>query len=101
MREIAQAVATVTDETKNAVYKSLVTSVKSSMTDQGPTMPQFSEKVAIIREELLRNVVEDWDNMPAAVKETMKSFGTFFCKMHPFINFAEEVNKALKLYEDI
>ena len=78
-----------------------MTSVTATMTDQGPTMPQFSEKLAPIRETLLPSVVENWTDLPPDLQSTCKEFGTFFCKMHPIINFAEEVNKTLKSYEDI
>ena len=71
------------------------------MTDQGPTMPQFSEQVAQIRETLLPSVIESWADLPPDVQSTCKEFGTFYCKMHPIIDFAEEVNNTLKSYKDI
>ena len=101
MMEIAEAIETVEGEEKDKFYKELMSSVTATMTDQGPTMPQFSEKLAPIRETLLPSVVENWKDLPPDLESTCKEFCTFFCKMHPIINFAEEVNKTLKLYEDI
>ena len=83
------------------LYRELMTSVKATMTDQGPTMPQFSERIAAIREDLLPSVVGQWDTLPPEVQATMKEFGTFYCKMHPLINCVDEVNKTHKSYEDI
>ena len=50
MQEIAAALETIsqTGENKDKLYNELITSVKSTMTDQGPTMPQFSEQLAAI-----------------------------------------------------
>ena len=102
MQEIAAALETISHgENKDKLYNKLITSVKSTMTDQGPTMPQFSEQLAAIREEILPTVVSHWEDIPSEAQATMKDFSTFYCKMHPLINCAEEVNKVLKSYEDI
>lgn len=71
------------------------------MSDQGPGMPQFSEKVECLCKELLPSVVENWQSMPQDVKESVTAFGRFYCKMHPIINFTEEINKILKSFEEI
>ena len=38
-----------TGEAPDDVHKELVTTVKSTMTDQGPTMPQFNERLQSVR----------------------------------------------------
>ena len=82
------------------VFKELITTVKSTMTDQGPTMPQFNERLHSVRTNLLPEVVENWETLPQFVKESMAEFGAFYCKMHPLVNFAVEINKVLKTFED-
>ena len=71
------------------------------MTDQGPTMPQFSERIHTLQEEILPNVVSNWEQLTEDDRATCQQFASFFCKMHPIINFAEEVDKLLKAYKDI
>lgn len=83
------------------VYNKLIATVSTTMTDQGATMPQFHDKLKLMREEILPVAVENWEDLPQNVKETTIEFGRFFCKMHPIINFADEVNKTLKTYEDL
>ena len=64
-------------------------------------MPQFHDKLKVMREDILPVAVENWEDLPQDFKETMLDIGRFFCKMHPIINFADEVNKTLKTYEDL
>lgn len=98
---IAAALGEVHQHDQEKIYKDLVTTVKSTMTDQGATMPQFNERLSALRQDLLPEVVEHWDQLPEDVRSCMSDFGKFFCKMHPLINFAEEVDKVLKSFEDI
>ena len=69
--------------------------------DQGPTMSQFNAKLQSVRANLLPEVVGNWESLPNDVKEYMAEFGAFFGKMHPLVNFAEEVNNVLKTFEDL
>ena len=101
IRELANSVSSVDDDNSEDVYKELLCTVKSAMTDQGPTMPQFGDKLQSIRQNLLPNVIQNWEAIPDDIKEGMCEFGQFYCKMHPLINFAEECNKILKSFEDI
>ena len=101
VEELADTIHMTTGEDKKSIFNDIMATVKSTMTDQGPTMPQFSEKLQTIREKLLPAVIKDWANCPADVQRCIAEFGTFFCKMHPLINFAEEINKVMKSFEDI
>ena len=98
---IAAALGEVHQDEQEKVYKELVMTVKSTMTDQGATMPQFNDRLKALRQDLLPEVVQHWDELPEDVRSCMSDFGKFFCKMHPLINFAEEVDKVLKSFEDI
>lgn len=101
MKELAEALSSAGEGDTDEIYNELITNIKSTMTDQGPTMPQFSSRVSTVRSELLPEVVKNWETLPEDVRKSLSEFGTFFCRMHPLINFAEEVNKVLKSYEDI
>lgn len=69
------------------------------MGDQGPTNLQFHKYVQSFREELLPSVVSNWDSLLIAVQKEIGDMGNYFYKMHPFINFATEADKVLKINE--
>lgn len=101
VQELAESLSVADPDKAANLSKDIMTTIKSTMTDQGPTMPQFSEKLKVLKEELLPEVVSNWDILQEEDKATCRQFATFYCKMHPLINFAEEVDKVLKSYEDI
>lgn len=101
IQELANALGAVDKGDPDRLYKELITSISATMTDQGPTMPQFSDRVESLRRTLLPEVVEHWETLPEEVQKSTSDFGTFYCKMHPLINFAEEINRTLKAFEDI
>ncbi|XP_063962848.1 uncharacterized protein LOC135155998 [Lytechinus pictus] len=100
VQELADSISTEATESTN-ITKKIMTTIKSTMTDQGPTMPQFSDKLRVLKEELLPEVVRNWDLLEQEEKATYQQFATLYCKMHPLIDFDEEVDKILKAYEDI
>ena len=99
--ELADALHVAKGDSAKQHYATLIASIKSTMTDQGPGMPQFSEKLQSIRSHLLPVAYQKWDELPSEVKDTTKEFCTFYCKMHPLINFATECDKVLKGFEDV
>ena len=101
IQELANALGAVDKGDPDRLYKELITSISATMTDQGPTMPQFSDRVESLRRTLLPEVIEHWETLPEEVKTSAAEFGTFYCRMHPLINFAEEINRTLKAFEDI
>lgn len=101
IQSLAAALGRVDQEEPEKLYRELVTTVKSTMTDQGATMPQFNDRLSSLRQDLLPEVVQHWEHLPDDIKACMTDFGKFFCKMHPLVNFAEEVDKVLKSFEDI
>ena len=79
IHEIADAVTcTSKDERTDAKIAKLVTSLKNTMGDQGPTNPQFNSKLTLYREELLPQVVGNWDQLSDTSREAMSDMGTFF-----------------------
>ena len=101
IKELADGLQFVIGEDADKANAELYASIKSTMTDQGPTMPQFSEKLMSIRETLLPVAYDKWDQLPEDIQKATRDFATFFCKMHPLINFATECDKVLKAFEDV
>ena len=100
IQEIASALSDSQQETEIAVkVAKLVTSVKNTMSDQGPTNAPFNEQLETIRTELLPQVVDNWSNLDEDTRDKLKEMGNFYCKMHLLVNMAEEANKALKIFE--
>lgn len=54
----ARTLGQLYDRNPDDVFKELITTVKSTMTDKGATMPQFNERLRAIREDLLPDVVQ-------------------------------------------
>ena len=77
----------------------LVTSLKNTMGDQGPTNPQFNSQVKHLREQLLPKVIDVWDSLDLETQTSISEMGNYFCKMHLLVNFATESDKVLKLNE--
>ena len=96
VKEIAEAVTT--EDRDNTIAK-LVTSLKNTMGDQGPTNPLFNAKLQELREELLPDVIENWESLSASSQKAIADMGNFFCKMHLLVNFASEADKVLKINE--
>lgn len=81
---------------ENKVAES-VTSIKSTMSDQGPTNAAFNEQLTDLRKEFLPKVVEKWQDLTENFKKSLA--GNFYCKLHLLLNLGKEANKTLKLFE--
>ena len=100
VEEIAQALSS--DDEKASVENKvaeLVTSIKSTMSDQGPTNATFNEQMTELRKDFLPKVVEKWQDLTENSKKSLEEMGNFYCKLHLLVNLGEEANKALKLFE--
>ena len=77
LEEIASAVKS--QDSNHSVTK-LVTSLKNTMGDLGPTNPQFNAKLQDVRETLLPDVIENWDDLPEDSQRSIEEMGNFFCQ---------------------
>ena len=92
MKELAEAISGLDGVAdKGKCYEELLATVQSLITDQGPAIPQFANKLRVLRENLLPKIVDKWDNLPVEVQKRMSKFGEFYCKMQWLINFTEEL----------
>ena len=99
VKEIAQALSSGENLTVEDKVAELVTSIKNTMSDQGPTNATFNEQLTELRKELLPKVVEKWEDLSEDSKKSLEQMGNFYCKLHLLVNLGEEANKALKLFE--
>ena len=100
VKEIAQALSWGDEKAsvENKVAE-LVTSIKSTMSDQGPTNATFNEQLTELQKDFLPKVVEKWQDLAENSKKSLEEMGNFYCKLHLLVNLGEEANKALKLFE--
>ena len=101
VKEIVQALSTDENVPVEDKVAGLVTSIKSTMSDQGPTNATFNEQLTELRKELLPKVVEKWKDLSEDSKKSVEEMGNFYCKLHLLVNLGEEANKALKLFEHV
>ena len=77
----------------------LVTSIKSTISHQGPTNVTFNEQLTELRKDLLPKLFEKWEELSDDSKKSLEEMGNYYCKLHLLVNLGEEANKALKLFE--
>ena len=99
VKEIAQALSSGENLTVEDKVAELVTSIKNTMSDQGPTNATFNEQLTELRKELLPKVVEKWEDLSEDSKKSLEQMGNFYRKLHLLVNLGKEANKALKLFE--
>ncbi|XP_048751175.2 uncharacterized protein LOC125662866 [Ostrea edulis] len=81
-------------------FSKLVSSIISTMSDQGATNPVFNRQLEELRENLLPDVIENWDEISEVNRLEIGKVSSFFCKMHVFVNMASEVDKCLNVFEN-
>ncbi|XP_077869048.1 uncharacterized protein LOC144360010 [Saccoglossus kowalevskii] len=86
---------------KETITAQLITSLTSTMSDQGPTSATFNQQIDALKEKLLPKVTKNWDIISSANKEKLTKMFNFYCKAHILPNFASESDKVLKLLENI
>ena len=100
--EISECFTDVVDEeTKNKKISKLLASIESTMSDQGPINPCFNSELKQMRETVLPTAIENWDSLTAENQQSFSDMANFFGKMHLLPNFAIEVDKTLKIFEDL
>ena len=82
VEEIVQALSSGDEKAsvENKVAE-LVTSIKSTMSDQGPTNATFNEQLTELRKDFLPKVVEKWQDLTENSKKSLEEMGNFYCKL--------------------
>ncbi|KAJ8342686.1 hypothetical protein SKAU_G00326140 [Synaphobranchus kaupii] len=101
MFRIKELAAAIKEGTTRENIAKLITSVKTTMSDQGPINPRFNRGLRMLREDLLPVAIENWDNLSEENKAQFGSMSHFYCKMHLIVNLEEEAKKSLKSFEDV
>ena len=91
VEDVCDVISDIGDN-KEKKFAELVTSIKNTMSDQGPVNPLFNSKLSILRSELMPKVVENWDDLDNSKKVELNRMGNFFCKLHLLSNFAEKTD---------
>ena len=100
--EMSETFNDATDtESKNIKMSKLLASIKSTMSDQGPVNPCFNAELKQMRETVLPSAIENWDLLSKENQKRFSEMANFFCKMHMLPNFALEVDKTLRAFEDL
>ncbi|KAK3084521.1 hypothetical protein FSP39_014699 [Pinctada imbricata] len=70
------------------------------MSDQGSTNPVFNKQLSELKQTLMPEVIESWDELSDETRVQVSTISSYFCKMHIFVNMASEVDKCLSLFEN-
>ena len=75
IREFAESVAVCNSKEVEQSAAELLCSLKSTLSDQGPTNPGFNEELLAKRGELLPALIKDWDSLSSQAQTQIKSIG--------------------------
>ena len=82
-----------------AVSSKIVSKIKNTMSDRHAAEKLFNEVLHDFREEILPNVVENWEDLTKTEKQQMTRMNNFFCGLHYLVGLAECTDKALSMWE--
>ena len=99
IKDLAQSLDPSKSSGHDTDIAKLIVSIIATMSDQGSVNPVFNEKFKKIREDLLPIVFQHWDTLSPETKQEMGTLFSFFCKMHIFVNMANETDKCLLQFE--
>ena len=73
----------------------------STISDQCAVMPCFNEQLKQLREKLLPVCIENWSSLSKSSQDELKEMCNYSCMLHLLANFATELEKILKMFEDV
>ena len=82
-----------------AVSSKIVSKIMNTTSDRHAAEKLFNEVLHDFREEILPNVVENWEDLTKTEKQQMTRMNNFFCGLHYLVGLAEYTDKALSMWE--
>ena len=73
----------------------LLTNIKNTMSDRASTETKFNELLANYRNELLPQVIENFEQMEENEKAAVSKMNNFFCGLHTLVHMADVSSKSL------
>ncbi|XP_019616210.1 PREDICTED: uncharacterized protein LOC109463788 [Branchiostoma belcheri] len=99
LRKLAMLSKSADDCTQHS--KKLLSKIKNTMGDGAASQKRFNELLEAYREEILPDVVENWEELDAEVKESMCTMNHMYCQLHALVGFATYADEALQSLENI
>lgn len=65
------------------------------MSDRAATEMKFNELLQSYREEILPDIVQDWENLYDEDRRVLSRLNNFFCGLHSLVHIAQTADKAL------
>ena len=96
----SELASTSCPEAKDRAYAELITTIQTTMSDQGATNPKFFSLINSLRNELLPLATENWDQLPSEVQAKLARMSNFFCKLHLLGNFESNTLKTALEFEN-
>lgn len=65
------------------------------MSDRAATEMKFNELLQSYREEIVPDIVQDWENLHDEDRRVLSRLNNFFCGLHSLVHIAQTADKAL------
>ena len=84
---ISELAESISQNEKQENITKLVTSITSTMSDQGSTNPVFNRQLTEQKQTLMPEVIDNWENLRSETRKEVSTISSYFCKMHIFVKY--------------
>ena len=77
----------------------LFASIKNLMSDRCVTQKRFNRLFIEYRNNLIPQIVENWDSLSEDERKEFKKVNEFFCGLHYIVGLADQADECLKIHE--
>ncbi|KAK3096973.1 hypothetical protein FSP39_005288 [Pinctada imbricata] len=80
---------------QNLISQNILFHIRNTMSDRAATEMKFNSLLESYREEILPEVVRDWEDLNDDDKRVIGRLNNFFCGLHSLVHIAEVADKAI------
>ena len=80
---------------QNLASQNILFNIRNTMSDRAATEMKFNNLLESYREEILPEIVNDWDQLQEEDRRVLGRLNNFFCGLHSLVHIAEVADKAI------
>ena len=85
----------IDDINKNGSGNKILVNIRNTMSDRAATETKFNQLLAEYRDQILPEVVLNYENLCEEEKMSLSRMNNFFCGLHTLVHLAETAQKAI------
>ncbi|MES9902781.1 MAG: hypothetical protein ABW168_08870, partial [Sedimenticola sp.] len=93
-KDILDDIENISENSKNN-GKKILTNIKNTMSDRAATETKFNQLLETYRNEILPDVIVDYDTLDAEEKLVISHMNNFFCGLHTLVHMADAAQKSI------